>query len=353
MGPPKLLQQLVHIKALLNPNNHGKRKSRRRSRIPSTIHIELEDGMREPCVVTPPRPSREILSTTNTIVAKPVTFRDRSETTLQTSCSSLASSSGFFFAGGSSSHHSVQELERHRQHPTTVVATVKPSSNPLAWHDAPKMPIIPPQPLPSSVHKRPELTRASTESRLHVRPTMHDKSLSFRIRKRNKALSNKDFGRLLDISRGWTFDPNNTSTSYYEDQVGGGHASHHNERTKNHAYAQGDFERFIFEPPEDGGGSLLRGPRRLRKSISHALPTRTLPKDASSCTSSSSSSSLVIHRSDSDLEREEAIHPLFRLDLHSKYGETIDDDKKESENETGEFPLSSVHATSVATMASF
>ena len=330
-------------------------------------------------MVTPPRPSRQQSSTaktTNNTVCKPATFRDRSEATLQTSCSSFTSSSGLFFGGGgggdgSSSHYSVQELERHRQNPMTVVATVKHSSNPLVWHDASRMPLIQPQPLPAPFHERPELARASTESRLmHVRPTMHDKSLSFRIRKRNKALSNKDFGRLLDISRGWTFDPNSYNKSdECADQVGCGGHSHHNERTKNHAYAQGDFERFIFEPPSpvEDGGSLLRGPRRLRKSISHVSPARTLSKNASSCTSCSSTSSLVIHRSDSDLEREEAIHPLFRLDQNSMCVDANkasmlstdddvddeDDDEHESENEKDTISLSSVHAASVATMASF
>jgi hypothetical protein len=97
------------------------------------------------------------------------------------------------------------------------------------------------------------------------RPTLqHHKSLSFRLRKRNRALSDVDFDNLLVLSRGWTFDPSERSldigdTGEEEDATtlpSGIHLTH-NDRLKNRALCALDFERFIFQPttPRLGVGS--------------------------------------------------------------------------------------------------
>lgn len=72
----------------------------------------------------------------------------------------------------------------------------------------------------------------------------HNKSLSFRLRKRNRALSDVDFDRLLTASRGWTFDPNDCSS-----------VSSTPQHYRHDAMAQTDFERYIFAPQQSASNS--------------------------------------------------------------------------------------------------
>ena len=367
MSPPKLLRQLGQLKGLFQPNSHhDTEKSRQGSSIPSTIYVELEECSQQYCDLEPPWPlpiqrlPRVSLSKEGTspiiTTSKQAANRDRCDTctTLQTNCSSVTNTSSAFLSG--SCHQSVRELERHRQHPTTVAATQKAPKNPLVERgDNPKVPGSPtPQSsLLSLRKKKPELSRASNESD-------HNESLSFRIRKRNKALSNIDFGHLLDISRGWTFDPSNGEIGDI-DQL---EHSSHNERSRNHAYSQDDFERFIFEPPHPmhvSAGGTIHGESGMF-APDPVFTTRSLRKDAMSCVSCSSVSSGDLHRSASDLERQEAIHPLLRPNRGGNNGATTDettvamddiDDRNDVDEEPKGVSQMSTHAPSVVTMASF
>lgn len=79
----------------------------------------------------------------------------------------------------------------------------------------------------------------------------NNKSLSFRLRKRNRALSDVDFDRLLTASRGWTFDPNDCSSISSTPQ----HYRHD-------AMAQTDFERYIFAPQNSSTSTASSNNRR-------------------------------------------------------------------------------------------
>lgn len=68
-------------------------------------------------------------------------------------------------------------------------------------------------------------------------------SSSFRVRNRNRALSDDDFEQLITVSCGWMFDPSEEMTKMKIDAV-----PTHNARLKNRAFGPADFERFIFAP---------------------------------------------------------------------------------------------------------
>eukprot|EP00797_Seminavis_robusta_P034446 Sro825_g207660.2 (287) ;mRNA; r:15141-16001 len=63
----------------------------------------------------------------------------------------------------------------------------------------------------------------------------HSQSTSFRLRKRNRALSDADFDQLLTMSRGWSYDPAEPSKD----------GTHHN---RSQALGSTDFDRYIFAP---------------------------------------------------------------------------------------------------------
>jgi hypothetical protein len=86
---------------------------------------------------------------------------------------------------------------------------------------------------------RQQSQATSTSQEDHIQQTMvlhHSKSASFRLRKRNRALSDKDFEQLLTLSRGWTFDP-----ALARPLVKPRHNRHA-------AMSSTDFDRYIFAP---------------------------------------------------------------------------------------------------------
>ena len=86
---------------------------------------------------------------------------------------------------------------------------------------------------------------------------------SFRLRKRNRALSDVDFDELLTASRGWTFDP---SSSVVETS----RRSH----TRQNSLAQTDFERYIFAPTDTA--DKLRDRRSMSESQSSLVIVETM-----------------------------------------------------------------------------
>jgi len=72
------------------------------------------------------------------------------------------------------------------------------------------------------------------------------RSFSFRVRKRNRALSNKDFEHLLEAAKECTLDPVKVQEDESRRTIA---KAHHNDRIKNHAYGWNDFERYVFDRP--------------------------------------------------------------------------------------------------------
>jgi hypothetical protein len=95
----------------------------------------------------------------------------------------------------------------------------------------------------SPILRRPNHHRSkSATTKSHPLEHHHHQSVSFRVRKRNRALSDVDFDQLLTQSRGWTFDP---STSFVEPQQ-----RRQSLHTRQNSLAQTDFERYIFSPTD-------------------------------------------------------------------------------------------------------
>lgn len=187
------------------------------------------------------------------------------------------------------------------------------------------------------------------------------------MRKRNRALSNKDFDQLMIGSGGWTFDPSDIdgcrlwqqdASSKNELQRRPGSKKTHNDRCKNRALAQTDFDRFIFRP---FGGGLRKPITAMARSVSTTSNMSVMPwknnavqpefnkysKEEEGPSSSSShrrrSSSggaflrkallcrsksdpiptlpptdLCMYPSDDELNRLEEIHPFFQGELRGR-----------------------------------
>ena len=356
-------------------NNKKKKKSGRRTEIPTTIET-IQVDLEQHCAL-------DSTCSSSTSTAKPAMMADRnpSETTMRTSCSSFVttgSSDRSVFRGNQQQHqYQVQSFPIMIQDSATgsmdhdTIITHSSSSYSIATHSTVATMGSPSSYLSLSSPTRPMLRRsllrrsATTEGRspprglslLHPAPlapttttrrssfqelrpndlllesssssqdNSDDKiSQSFRLRKRNRAWSNQDFECRLDIGHGaWTatIDRESLDATHQERRV---RRRHHNDRTKNHAYAQLDFERFIF----DTRGDLEQGESVVDGSVLGPVPlrqSRTTTERVSSTptVSSSSSPTLMLNRTDSELSREEAVHPLLRQ-LHPPTVSQDDDD---------------------------
>lgn len=279
-----------------------------------------------------------------------MTDRNPSETTMRTSCSSFVttgSSDRSVFRG----HHQQQQqygtidtISSSATH-STVTTTVMGSPSSYLSLSSPTRPML----------RKSLLSRSATEGNSPprgllqhtVRSSLPDpqgvvsstrqqdntdtkKSQSFRLRKRNRAWSHQDFDCLLDIGHGaWTatMDPLLLLGQQQQRRVRqncGGHQ--HNDRTKNHAYAQLDFERFIFDTRRD----LPPG---------HDIMSRVVDPDRPD------------DHSDSN---EDAIHPLLRRHPPTVSHDDDDGDDDDSLVDVEDSFAPDMHdSTLSATMASF
>ena len=189
------------VRAILNPNNKGRT-------VRSDKKKKDEVGSSSPSAAAgkPPRKPSRAPST-------PLSSR-----TLST-CGSLMSnrSSGSFGVSSSSRSSRRSRIYSEDDDETctsnTLCSEGYSSSSPSAS--------------PASRHRRPYplLQRG------------HSDNGSFRVRRRNRALSDKDFDELITVSCGWAYDP---SEEFMPEVV----PTHR--RSKNMALAAVDFQKFIF-----------------------------------------------------------------------------------------------------------